>query len=111
MAQAFGCTAARETVVMVAAVNNAEEPTAVVHKAAEKIIGLDNISNHRTMASEDMGYMLEELPGCYFFRGTGHEGSYPHHHPKFDFDERAMVIGVSIMAETVANHLLRGDGK
>jgi amidohydrolase len=111
MAQAFGCTAAMETVVMVAAVNNAEEPTAVVHKAAEKIIGLDNISNHRTMASEDMGYMLEEIPGCYFFIGTGHEGSYPHHHPKFDFDERAMVTGVSIMAETVANYLLRGDGK
>jgi metal-dependent amidase/aminoacylase/carboxypeptidase family protein len=52
-----------------------------------------------------MGYILEEIPGCYFFVGTGHEDSYPHHHPKFDFDERAMVTGVTIMAEAAASYV------
>jgi amidohydrolase len=105
MAQAFDCEAKMETVVMVAAVNNAAEPTAVVRQAASKIMGADSIDDRRTMASEDMGYILEEIPGCYFFIGTGHEDSFPHHHPKFDFDERGMITGVSIMAETVAHYL------
>ncbi len=107
MAKAFGCTVQMETVVMVAAVVNAEEPTAVVEQAAVRVVGAENISNHRTMAAEDMGYFLEEIPGCYFFIGTGHEDSYPHHHPKFDFDERAMVTGVSVMSETVADYVLQ----
>jgi amidohydrolase len=105
MAAAFDCEAKMETVVMVASVNNAPEPTAVVRAAAAKVVGADNMDERRTMASEDMGYILEEIPGCYFFVGTGHEESFPHHHPKFDFDERAMVTGVTIMAETVASYV------
>lgn len=105
MAIAFDCEANMETVVMVSAVNNAPEPTAVVRAAAAKVIGAENMDERRTMASEDMGYILEEIPGCYFFIGTGHEDSFPHHHPKFDFDERAMVTGVTVMAETVASYV------
>jgi amidohydrolase len=105
MAAAFDCEVKMETVVMVAAVNNAPEPTAVVRTAAAKVVGEENMDERRTMASEDMGYILEDIPGCYFFVGSGDENSYPHHHPKFDFDERAMVTGVTLMAETVASYL------
>lgn len=105
MAVAFDCEARMETVVMVTAVNNAPEPTAVVRAAAAKVVGVENMDERRTMASEDMGYILEEIPGCYFFVGTGYEDSYPHHHPKFDFDERAMVTGVTIMAEAAASYV------
>ncbi|MCB8943804.1 MAG: amidohydrolase [Ardenticatenaceae bacterium] len=105
MAVAFDCEAKMETIVMVAAVNNAEAPTAVVRQAAIKVVGEENLDERRTMASEDMGYILEEIPGCYFFVGTGYDHSYPHHHPKFDFDERAMVTGVTLMAETVASYV------
>ncbi len=112
MAQSFNCTASMETVAIVSAVNNAPEPTAVVHEAAAKIMGDDHISTRRTMASEDMGYVLEEIPGCYFFVGAGDDGrfSYSHHHPKFDFDERAMINGMAIMAETVASYVLKDEG-
>jgi amidohydrolase len=112
MADAFSCKATMETVAIVAAVNNAPEPTAVVRQAAGRLIGAENVTNDRTMASEDMGYILEEIPGCYFFIGSGNveKGfTYPHHHPKFDFDERAMVDGVAIMAETVAHYVLNQD--
>ena len=105
MATAFDCKASMETIVMVAAVNNAAEPTAVVREAAIKVVGAENLDERRTMASEDMGYFLEEVPGCYFFIGTGNENSFPHHHPKFDFDERAMVTGVTVMAEAVASYV------
>lgn len=109
MATAFGCRATMETVAIVASVVNAPEPTAVVRAAAERVLGAENILEHRTMASEDMGFILEEIPGCYFFVGCSNgepSTQYPHHHPRFDFDERAMVNGVAIMAEAAAKYVL-----
>jgi amidohydrolase len=63
------------------------------------------------MAAEDMGFVLQEIPGCYFFVGcsNGNATSFPHHHPCFDFDERAMMDGVAIMAEAAARYVLSGD--
>jgi amidohydrolase len=109
MATAFGCQASMETVAIVAAVNNAPEPTAVVRAAAERVLGAENILEHRTMAAEDMGFILEEIPGCYFFVGCSNGNPathYPHHHPRFDFDERAMIDGVAIMAEAAAQYVM-----
>jgi amidohydrolase len=108
-ATAYGCRASLETVAIVAAVNNAPEPTAVVRAASERILSAENILEHRTMAAEDMGFILDEIPGCYFFIGCNNGSSdtqYPHHHPRFNFDERAMVNGVAIMAEATAHYVL-----
>ncbi|MBE2202110.1 MAG: amidohydrolase [Anaerolinea sp.] len=109
MATAFSCEARMETLAIVSAVNNAEGPTAVVYDAAAQVIGEANILNERTMASEDMGYILEEIPGCYFFVGGRNEElgyTFPHHHPKFNFDERAMIDGVAIMSHAVAKYVM-----
>ena len=110
MATAFGCRATMETVAIVAAVHNAPEPTAIVRAAAERVLGADNILEHRTMAAEDMGFILDEIPGCYFFVGCSNGDpatQLPHHHPRFDFDERAMVNGVAIMAEAAAQYVMK----
>jgi amidohydrolase len=109
VARGFGCQATMETVAIVSSVVNAPEPTAVVRRAADRVVGAANIVEHRTMAAEDMGYILEEIPGCYFFVGcsNGEATSYPHHHPRFDFDERAMIDGVAVMAEAAAYYILR----
>lgn len=112
MATAFSCKATMETVAIVAPVVNAPEPTAVVREAAAAVLGPDSIVEHRTMASEDMGYVLEEVPGCYFFIGGRNEAlgfDRPHHHPRFDFDERAMIDGVTVMATAVARYLLNNS--
>ena len=109
MSTAFSCEAHMETVAIVSAVNNAEEPTQVVYDAAARVAGVENILGDRTMASEDMGYILEEIPGCYFFIGAGNDElglNYPHHHPRFDFDERAMINGVAIMGHAAASYVM-----
>lgn len=110
MAEAFTCKASMETIAIVQAVVNAPEPTAVVRKAVSHIMGDDHFVEKRTMASEDMGFFLDEIPGCYFFVGAGNKEkgiSFPHHHPKFDFEERAMINGVAIMAEAAAQYVMK----
>jgi amidohydrolase len=106
---AFRCSAMMETIAIVPAVVNAVEPTEVVNQAARLVVGGENLIHSREMASEDMGYILEEIPGCYFFIGAGNEErglTFPHHHPQFDFEERAMINGVATMAYAAANYLL-----
>ncbi|MGC1248675.1 MAG: M20 family metallopeptidase [Spirulinaceae cyanobacterium] len=58
----------------------------------------------QTMASEDMSFFLKEVPGCYFFLGSanGEKGlDYPHHHPRFNFDESALTTGVEMFVRCV----------
>lgn len=51
------------------------------------------------MGGEDFSYFLQERPGAYFFTGAKIEGreAYPHHHPKFDIDERALPIAAKAL--------------
>ncbi|MCL6433580.1 MAG: amidohydrolase [Leptolyngbyaceae cyanobacterium HOT.MB2.61] len=58
----------------------------------------------QTMGGEDMAFFLQEVPGCYFFLGSANLSrglAYPHHHPRFDFDETALSMGVEIFARCV----------
>ncbi len=56
----------------------------------------------QTMGGEDMAYFLQAVPGCYFFLGSAKEPrTYPHHHPRFDFDETALAAGVEIFVRCV----------
>jgi amidohydrolase len=65
-------------------------------------------SGYLTMGAEDMAFMLEKVPGCYFFVGSASDEknlNYGHHHPKFDFDESALPHAAALMATTVVDFL------
>lgn len=112
MAAAFRCSATMETVAIVPTVVNASEPAAAVREAATAIVGVENVIAGQTMEAEDMGFILEEVPGCYFFVGSANDEiglNYPHHHPRFDFDERAMIYSVATMAQATAHYVLNGS--
>lgn len=112
MAAAFRCSATMETVAIVPTVVNASEPAAAVREAATAIVGEENVIAGQTMEAEDMGFILEEVPGCYFFVGSANDEiglNYPHHHPRFDFDERAMIYSVATMAQATAHYVLNGS--
>jgi amidohydrolase len=53
------------------------------------------------MGAEDMSYFLQRVPGCFFRVGSANAErglTRPHHHPCFDFDEAALLIGVEVLA-------------
>ena len=58
----------------------------------------------QTMGGEDVSFFLEAVPGCYFFLGSANTNkglAYPHHHPRFDFDETALGVGVETFVRIV----------
>jgi amidohydrolase len=64
----------------------------------------------QTMGGEDMSFFLQEVPGCYFFLGSANAEknlAYPHHHPRFDFDETALGMGVEIFVRCVEKFCVR----
>ena len=69
---------------------------------------LDSYSDWKMGPSDDMGFMLQAAPGCYFNLGTGNEmkeTNYAHHHPRFDIDEDALPVGVEVMARAALDYL------
>ncbi|MXQ49696.1 amidohydrolase [Salinicoccus hispanicus] len=60
------------------------------------------------MTSEDFAYFLQHVPGCFFFVGGRNpeiDAVYPHHHPKFDVDERSMVNIGKVFVLAVLHHM------
>lgn len=61
----------------------------------------------QTMGGEDMSFFLRAVPGCYFFLGSANEAkglAYPHHHPRFNFDEAALATGVEMFVRCVESY-------
>lgn len=64
----------------------------------------------KTMASEDMSYVLEDVPGMFFFIGCrdpkNPNHQYSHHHPRFDWDESAMELAAAVVSNALAEYLI-----
>ncbi len=79
---------------------------AVARLCAEKVVGADNIKQPQaTMGGEDMAFFLERAPGCFMFLGVGRPGGAPLHNPRFDFNEKMLLLGVEMYGR-LALHLL-----
>jgi amidohydrolase len=65
-------------------------------------------TDERTMGSEDMAFMMDDIPGCYIFIGSNNAEKgldAKHHHPKFDFDELALTRGAALMTAAIMDIL------
>jgi metal-dependent amidase/aminoacylase/carboxypeptidase family protein len=80
-------------------VNDTHEASRFFNEA-KSVFGEENVQEaSKLMPAEDFAYYLERVPGCFMFVGAGNpvKGAvYPHHHPKFDFDEDAMINAVRL---------------
>jgi len=88
------------------AVINDAKIAELVRSVAEGVIEtpLGIVPECQTMGGEDMSFFLEAVPGCYFFLGSANPDkdlAYPHHHPRFNFDETALGMGVEIFVRFV----------
>ncbi|CAM4008412.1 N-acyl-L-amino acid amidohydrolase [Bacillus luti] len=83
---------------------NDESITKVVEESAIYLFGNERIVRlEPSMGGEDFSAYLRKAPGCFIKLGTGNEKidtCYPHHHPKFDVDESALIYGVELFLET-----------
>jgi len=109
VAQSMGCKVEVDLKRITPAVINDVTITNQVLDIASRILPKDTISTStRTMGSEDMAYMMEEIPGCYFFVGSSNAEKKldaSHHHPSFDFDEDVLPYAAGLMAASVSSFL------
>jgi len=74
---------------------NHPEETATVNRILKEIFNEEEVvALEPSMGAEDFAYFLKEKPGTYFRVGSRNESEsthYPHHHPKFDIDEKALL--------------------
>lgn len=77
------------------AIVNHEKETYFLRDIAQDIC--DVVEIPATMGGEDFAYYLEEKPGTFFFTGAAPTEYAPHHHPKFDIDEKGMLVAAKVM--------------
>ena len=106
-AHTLGASVQLEIEELALAVVNDVAASARVREAAARVVGAANVgTQQRWMASEDMSYFLREVGGCFFFLGGArHLSEFPHHNPRFDFDEGVLPQGAAILCETAASYL------
>jgi amidohydrolase len=109
VAGALGCRAAIEVQRLTPAVINDAQTARKVRQVAERVLPDHTIDPHFcTMGSEDMAYMMERVPGCYFLIGSANAEKgldAAHHHPRFDIDEEALPQAAALMAAAAVEFL------
>ncbi|MEO6070190.1 MAG: M20/M25/M40 family metallo-hydrolase, partial [Chitinophagaceae bacterium] len=85
-------------------------PTVYNHEAlndyakavAENYMGTDKVEEtEMRMGAEDFGFYAQQVPGCFFRLGTGNKEkgiTSGVHTPTFNIDEKAIEIGMGMMA-------------
>jgi amidohydrolase len=88
---------------------NHPQETGTVRSLLLEVFKEENVLEMKpTMGAEDFSYYLREKPGTYFRVGSQNEDKathYPHHHPKFDFDERALLNSQKSFIKIVSHYL------
>ncbi|WP_285871505.1 MULTISPECIES: M20 family metallopeptidase [Metabacillus] len=91
-----------------ATVNHKEE-TEFLAKVAEMAPNVESVKEHELiMGGEDFAYYLQHVKGTFFMTGAqiaGREKTYPHHHPKFDFDEKALLIAAQVLGNATLQYM------
>ncbi len=107
---AFGATFIIDYLNGYPALYNHQEETETVRALLAEQFSEENIVDMQpSMGAEDFSYYLLEKPGTYFRVGSQNEDEathYPHHHPKFDIDERALLNLEKSFVKIVAHYLM-----
>jgi amidohydrolase len=113
VASAYGVIAELDYQRNVPPTVNEPTSTAMLAAAAKQVLGADAVvTTPQSMGGEDFAWYLESIPGSLARLGTRRPGSaedFDIHQATFDVDERAIVVGVRVMA-AAALTAIRGTG-
>ncbi|EEI82647.1 M20 metallopeptidase family protein [Anaerococcus tetradius] len=104
IATAYECKYKITYTEKIPSVYNGEEMYEKVLKSAEKILGKENIiTEGHTMASEDFAFYMKEVPGFFYWFGSGEEGHAKEalHSKNFYCSDKAIRPAVEVMATCV----------
>lgn len=94
---------------------NDAQATAVLRRAVVRALGEDVlIEATPTMGAEDFSAYQQRVPGAFFFIGARNDERgivHPHHHERFDLDERALDHGTRIFVAAAMEFLGAGTGR
>jgi amidohydrolase len=102
--EAMGCHMEMELQQLTPATVNTPNIASIVQATARTLFPEAEIdtANYTTMGSEDFAFVLEKVPGCFFFVGSANPEkglNAGHHHPKFDFDEVVLPHAAALLSE------------
>lgn len=87
---------------------NTEKEMMLIVEAAKKIESVTELVElEPSLGGEDFSYYLQRVPGAFFYTGTRNENfkaDFPHHHPKFDIDEKGMLNAVKVFLQSVEDY-------
>jgi amidohydrolase len=109
VAGAYGITAEMTYQRNIPPTVNDAMSSAMFAAATEQVLGPDSVvTTPQSLGGEDFAWYLESVPGAYARLGVRTPGSAQEldiHRPTFDVDERAISVGVHVMAATALNAL------
>lgn len=112
--ESVGCTADVKVKHLTIPLINDPDIVNRMRGALLRVVDIKDLAkNVRTMASEDMSYLLEDVPGMFFLIGCrdpkNSDHQYGHHHSKFDWDEDVLTLATSVMTNALADFLIYND--
>lgn len=108
-AQAYGANSSVEYMTGYPSLINDQNEFKRFLLTAMEVPNLKGELSAQIMPAEDFAYYLQEVPGCFILVGAGNEDKgivYPHHHPKFDIDEDAMLHAAGLMIKMAESYQL-----
>jgi hippurate hydrolase len=89
---------------------NTPAETALAVDVATQLLGAERVDAQGPMftASEDFAFMLQKVPGCYFFVGNGGPGTPGAcnvHNPGYDFNDEIIAPGAAFWSRLVKTYL------
>jgi amidohydrolase len=109
-AKAMGATAEIEYIDGYEATINTPEWAEVVKETAMDVLDSEEATPtvDPSLGGEDFSRFLKQYPGAFFWLGSAIEGrevQKPLHDPKFEFNEKALPIGVNMLVRVTMNAL------
>jgi len=109
-AKSYGVNAELDWRAGYAVLVNSDEETEFARQVAINTFGTTRViaQGPALTASEDFSFMLEKVPGSYFFIGNGEGSSYGAcmvHNPNYDFNDLNIAIGATMWESLVESFL------